>query len=94
LTFRRASAANVDERDVVPNLYDKVHGLLIGDKGFISGGLKAEAHEIDLQTPLRKNMPGVLPARLRKFTLRTVDLGRFRPVSGCLGPRAANMARN
>ncbi len=52
-------AANVDERDVVPNLYGKIHGLLIGDKGFISGDLKLEAaaHEIDLQTPLRKNMP-------------------------------------
>jgi len=51
------TVANVDERDVVPNLYDKV--LLIGDKGFISGDLKweAAAHEIDLQTPLRKNMP-------------------------------------
>jgi hypothetical protein len=51
------TAANVDERDVVPNLYDKV--LLIGDKGFISGELKAEAaaYDIDLQTPLRKNMP-------------------------------------
>src|SRR5688500_1044598 len=36
------TAANVDERDVVPNLYDKVHGLLIGDKGFISGDLKRE----------------------------------------------------
>jgi hypothetical protein len=53
------TAANVDERDVVPNLYDKVRGLLIGDKGFISVGLKADAaaHNIDLQTPLRKNMP-------------------------------------
>src|SRR5688500_11659580 len=39
--------------------FDKVRGLLIGDKGFISGELKAEAaaHDIDLQTPLRKNMP-------------------------------------
>jgi hypothetical protein len=37
---------------------------------------------------------GVLPARLRKFTPRTVDLGRFRPVSGCLGPRAADMAHS
>jgi hypothetical protein len=37
---------------------------------------------------------GVLPAQLRKFTLRMVDLGRFRPVSGCLGPRAADMAHS
>jgi hypothetical protein len=51
------NAANIDERDVVPNLYGTI--LLIGDKGFISGDLKREAaaHEIDLQTPLRKNMP-------------------------------------
>jgi DDE family transposase len=72
------TAANVDERDVVPNLYDKVRGLLIGDKGFISGDLKweAAAHEIDLQTPLRKNMPddrdpGAV-ARLMR-TRRTVE---------------------
>ena len=53
------TAANIDERDVVPNLYGTIQGLLIGDKGFISGDLKLEAaaHEIDLQTPLRKNMP-------------------------------------
>jgi hypothetical protein len=53
------TAANVDERDVVPNLYGKVHGLLIGDKGFISVDLKTEAaaYDLDLQTPLRKNMP-------------------------------------
>jgi hypothetical protein len=35
------TVANVDERDVVPNLYDKI--LLIGDKGFISGDVKREA---------------------------------------------------
>src|SRR5688572_12511909 len=70
------TVANVDERDVVPNLYDKV--LLIGDKGFISGELKAEAaaHDIDLQTPLRKNMPddrdpGAVARLIR--TRRTVE---------------------
>jgi hypothetical protein len=31
------TVANVDERDVVPNLYGTIRGLLIGDKGFISG---------------------------------------------------------
>jgi hypothetical protein len=52
------TTANVDERDVVPNLCGKVHGLLIGDKGFISVNLQAEAaaHDLDLQTSLRKNM--------------------------------------
>ena len=68
--------ANIDERDVVPNLYGTI--LLIGDKGFISGDLKREAaaHDIDLQTPLRKNMPddrdpGAV-ARLMR-TRRTVE---------------------
>jgi hypothetical protein len=53
------TSADIDERAVVPNLYGTIRGLLIGDKGFISGDLKLEAaaHEIDLQTPLRKNMP-------------------------------------
>jgi Transposase DDE domain len=78
------SAANVDERDVIPNLYGKLRGLLIGDKGFISVDLKAEAaaHDLDLQTPLRKNMPdsrdpGVV-ARLMKIR-RTVEtaIGRL-----------------
>ncbi len=52
------TAANVDERAVVPNLYGKLRGLLIGAKGFVSLDLKVEAatHEIDLQTPFRKNM--------------------------------------
>src|SRR3954464_10814373 len=51
------TVANIDERDVVPNLYGTI--LLIGDKGPISGDLKLEAaaHAIDLQTPLRKTMP-------------------------------------
>jgi hypothetical protein len=31
------TAAKIDERDVVPNLYGTIRGLLIGDKGFISG---------------------------------------------------------
>ena len=51
------TVTNIDERDVVPNLYGTIRGLLIGDKGFISGDLKLVAHAIDLQTPLRKNMP-------------------------------------
>jgi hypothetical protein len=53
------TAANIDERDVVPNLYGKIRGLLIADTGFISVELRAEAaaHDIDLQTPLRKSRP-------------------------------------
>jgi len=52
------AAANVDERDVLPEMAVGLHGLLIGDKGYIRPGLKQELAEqgIDLQTPLRKNM--------------------------------------
>jgi hypothetical protein len=66
------TAANIDERAVVPNLYGIIRGLLIGDKGFISVDLKGEAaaHNIDLQTPLRKNMrdprdPGAVARLIR-----------------------------
>src|SRR5690349_20022822 len=53
------TAANVDEREVAPNLYDKVRGLLIGDKGFISEVLTAEAAAYAFALPplLRMYMP-------------------------------------
>lgn len=52
------AAANIDERDVVPEMTAGLHGLLIGDKGYIRPSLKDELalQGIDLQTPLRKNM--------------------------------------
>ena len=57
------TAANVDERDVLPEMAAGLHGLLIGDKGYIRPGLKQELGQqgIDLQTPLRKNMPDLRP---------------------------------
>ncbi|QRQ83055.1 IS982 family transposase [Paralysiella testudinis] len=58
LTF---AAANVDERDMVAEITDNIKGLLIGDKGYIRPDLKEElaSRDIDLQTPLRKNMADV-----------------------------------
>ena len=52
------TAANVDERDVLPETVTGLHGLLIGDKGYIRSSLKQELEQqgVDLQTPLRKNM--------------------------------------
>ena len=44
--------ANVDERDVVPNLYDKI--LLIGDKGFISGELEGRRRRPTTSTSRRR----------------------------------------
>ena len=55
------TAANVDERDVLPEMAAGLHGLLIGDKGYIRPSLKQELEQqgIDLQTPLRKNMQDI-----------------------------------
>lgn len=55
--------ANVDERLVVRNWFGLITGLLIGDKGFISKDLDEECddHAIDLQTPLKRNMPDPRP---------------------------------
>jgi hypothetical protein len=57
------AAANIDERDVLQDMTDEMHGLLIGDKGFIRPLLKEELAQqrIDLQTPLRKNMKDKRP---------------------------------
>ena len=57
------AAANVDERDVLPEMVDGLRGLLIGDKGYIRPSLKQELRQqgIDLQTPLRKNMHDTRP---------------------------------
>ena len=54
------TVANVDERDVVPNLYDKIR--LIGDKGFISGDLKREAATSTSRRRCARTCP--IPTRL------------------------------
>lgn len=50
--------ANIDERDVLPEIIGNTKGLLIADKGLIRPSLKKELNEIcvNLQTPLRSNM--------------------------------------
>ena len=53
------TAANVDERVSMFDLLDEIHGLLIGDKGYISEEVKVYLRDymgIELQTPLRSNM--------------------------------------
>ena len=57
------AAANVDERDVLPEMVGGLYGLLIGDKGYIRPCLKQELLQqgLDLQTPLRKNMQDLRP---------------------------------
>jgi len=55
--------AHVDERESLLDLTHSIQGLLIGDKGYISQPLKEQlaTQGIDLQTPLRSNMPESRP---------------------------------
>lgn len=57
--------AATDEREALWEIVGPIHGILIGDKGYISDTLKTDLwHEsIDLQTPLRDNMKDTRPAR-------------------------------
>jgi len=50
--------ANIDERDILPETAEGLYGIMIGDKGLIRPNLKQQLAEqdLDLQTPLRKNM--------------------------------------
>jgi len=65
--------ANVDERDILDNMRGSLSGLLIGDKGLLSKTKQAELAEvgIDLQTPLRDNMPDPRPKSAVQRLLRT-----------------------
>lgn len=58
ITAATFTAANIDERDVCPELVAKIRGLLIGDKGFMRPELRTELamNGLFLQTPLRGNM--------------------------------------
>jgi hypothetical protein len=57
------TAANIDERDVAPELMEKINGLSLGDKGYMRPELKEELakHELFLETPLRDNMEETRP---------------------------------
>ena len=52
-----------------------VDGLLIGDKDYIKPSLKSDCHlyDIDLQTPLRKNM---IDSRLKWFVRQLMKIRR------------------
>ena len=58
MTAATYAAANIDERDVCPELTGKIQGLLLGDKGFIRPELKMALLEqgVNLETPSRSNM--------------------------------------
>lgn len=58
--------ANVDERDIFPEITGGLKGTLLADKGLIRPELKdmLTKQGLDLQTPLRKNMVDLRPKRI------------------------------
>ena len=60
------TAANIDERDILPELAAAYQGIVIADKGLIRPELTATlaAHDLNLQTPLRSNMKDSRPKAL------------------------------
>ena len=68
--------ANIDERDVLPEVVFGYKGRLLADKGLIRFHLSEilAKRGIDLQTPLRKNMPDT---RLKKFIRWVVSTRRL-----------------
>jgi hypothetical protein len=60
------AAANIDERDILPEIVGDRSGMLLGDKGLIRPSLEEmlARQNLDLQTPLRKNMKDARPKKL------------------------------
>lgn len=90
--------ASVDERLVVRNWFGLITGLLIGDKGFISKDLDEECddHAIDLQTPLKRNMPDPRPreavSRLMRVRRRIeTTIGQLAEFYGAEKPGARDL---
>jgi hypothetical protein len=73
ITAGTFTAANIDERDVCLELMQKIHGLVLGDKGFIRPALKSELaeQEIYLQTPVRDNMQEDRPRSFIQWMMGT-----------------------
>jgi len=63
ITACTVTSATGDEREALWELTAGVHGLVLGDKGYLSAFLQAELATagIDLQTPLRANMTDPRP---------------------------------
>lgn len=78
VTAATFTAANIDERDVCPELVEKVRGLLLGDKGFLRPELQEDlaVNGLHLQTPLRDNMADSRPKQFlgwMKGTRRLIE---------------------
>lgn len=66
------AAANIDERDILPEIVGNRRGLLIGDKGLIRPALQEmlAKQNLNLQTPLRENMQDSRPKALVKLMMK------------------------
>jgi hypothetical protein len=64
--------ANIDEREVLDNVRGTLRGMLIADKGLLSKTKQAAlaTDAIDLQTPLRQNMPDTRPKQWVQTLMR------------------------
>lgn len=65
--------AHVDERDVCPELIEKLRGVLLGDKGYIRPELQKflQSTGVYLQTPLRENMQDDRPKEFLNWLMST-----------------------
>ena len=68
--------ANIDERAVLPEMTNDITGVILADKGLISPVLKEylRQQDIDLQTPLRRNMKD---CRSAEFVRRILSMRRL-----------------
>ncbi len=73
VTAATFTKANVDERDVSPEIVGKIRGLLLGDKGFIRPELEKllKKQGLHLQTPLRENMKDDRPKSFLQWLVGT-----------------------
>jgi hypothetical protein len=67
--------ANIDERDVLPEVVEGLRGDVIADKGLIRPELTQELFEqgLELHTPLRKNMKDPRP---KAFVYKIMNVRR------------------
>lgn len=76
VTAATFTQANIDERDVCPELTEDITGLLLGDKGFIRPELYEELKKrgLHLQTPLADNMNDKRPKIFLRWMMGTPRL--------------------
>ena len=76
VTAATFTQANINERDVCPELTEDIKGLLLGDKGFIRPKLYEELKKrgLHLETPLRDNIDDKRPKIFSRWMMGTQRL--------------------